>query len=413
MSTLTVSGGLDVTTASATALPAGGGFAVLRVSVSDHGLFEHSKPVLRSGTRKLLPVEPLDGQDHGSASADFPVPTMLLLQPLSLDLRSEVIALPVVDTAPAPAVDVAAAYLAQQDELVDLDQRVAQLRGELRDVSDRAAAAQDALAGAADRFETALLLQRREVTAATDQLADLRLDAARGEAELRHELEATTAELRGLLEEKDAEIERVSGERDGVEVELHAAQARELGAADEHAAALARAHEAAAEVDDLRVERRRLESRVGTLERAYADVDADRIADREAADRWLSMAITARDRLRRRVDELERERDEAAWRPAQIGDELAEAQAMVRAERESSERAFRRLAATIEERDALASRVGALEQELQAVEERQRAQGDAAIRQMHATLEAQRVASDRRIDELKRDAERRIAAAES
>src|SRR3954470_10240452 len=270
MSTLTVSGGLDVTTASATALPAGGGFAVLRVSVSDHGLFEHSKPVLRSGTRKLLPVDPLDGQDHGTASADFLVPTMLLSQPLSLDLGSEIIALPVVETAPAPAVDVAAAYLAQQDELVDLDQRVSQLRGELRDASDRAAAAEDALSGAADRFETALLLQRREVTVVSGQLDDLRLDAARTEAELRGELDATTAELRGLLAERDDEIARVSRARDDFETDLHAAQARELDAADEHAAALARAHEATAEADAMRLERRRLEARVGTLERAYA-----------------------------------------------------------------------------------------------------------------------------------------------
>src|SRR3954462_13517281 len=135
MSTLAISEGLDVTTASATALPAGGGFAVLRVSVSDRGLFEHPTPLLRSGTRKLLPVEPLDGQDHGTASADFLVPTMLLSQPISLDLASAIIPLPAVEPAPAPAVDVAAAYLTLQDELVGVDARVAQLRGDLRDAS--------------------------------------------------------------------------------------------------------------------------------------------------------------------------------------------------------------------------------------------------------------------------------------
>jgi hypothetical protein len=211
--------------------------------------------------------------------------------------------------------------------------------------------------------------------------------------------------------------------------------ARELDAADEHAAALASAHEAAAaaddehaaalaaaneaaaaaqrEIADLRVERRRLEARNGTLERAYADVEADRIADREAADRWLSITILSRDALRARLRELERERDETAWRPERVADELAEAQQLLRTERETSERAYRRLRETVEERDALAARVDELQGRLGELEERQRVQGAAAIRQLHSTLEAQRVASDRRVEEIRRDAELRIAAAES
>jgi chromosome segregation ATPase len=319
MSTMTISEGLDVTIASATALPASGGFAVLRVAASDATLLDHSTPVLHIehylGVRKLLPVESFGGYGFGSASVDFLVPTELLSGPLALDIGTEVVPLPAVETASAPAVDVAAAYMAQQDELADLDHRVKQLRAELRDTSNHAAAAEDALASATERFQTALIVQRREVGVVSDQLEDLRLSAAQTEAELRAEL-AT----------KNADIARIALARSETEAELEAARTREIDAANEHAASLAAAHAAAAaaesEVEDLTLERRRLEGRIGTLDRARVDAEADRIADRQAADRWLSMAIASRDMLLKRVNELEHDRDSAAEGAAQTEAEL-------------------------------------------------------------------------------------------
>src|SRR4051794_33435875 len=103
MSLLTISGGLDVTIASATALPASGGFAVLRVAASDATLLDHSRPVLciehDRGVRKLLPVDSFGGYEPGTASVDFLVPTVLLSHPLALDLGTEVVPLPAVESA--------------------------------------------------------------------------------------------------------------------------------------------------------------------------------------------------------------------------------------------------------------------------------------------------------------------------
>src|SRR3954469_19144540 len=146
MSTMTASRGLGMSIESATVLPAGGGFAVLRVAVATSEAIERHSPLLRvereRSVRRLMPIDPFDGHDARDGSVDFLLPSVLLAHPLALELDGEPLPLPPLENADGPVVDVTAAYLAQQEELVDLDERVGQLRSQLRTAADRAARAE-------------------------------------------------------------------------------------------------------------------------------------------------------------------------------------------------------------------------------------------------------------------------------
>src|SRR3954447_1625551 len=398
MSTMTVSRGVDMAIESATVLPAGGGFAVLRVAAAPavEGRSARLRVEHERGVRRLLPIDPFDGRDPRDGSVDFLLPTVLLALPLSLELDDEILPLPALETADGPIVDIAAAYLAQQDDLVDLDERVTGLRAELRTAADRAAAAEDTLAGATDRFENALLLQRREVGVVADQLDDLRLAAARTEASLRDEVDS----LQDEITRKDEEIVRLAFDRSEGQTELDAERERARAAGEEQETVLAVARGAAQaaqeRLDEVGAERRRLEARLSTLEQARADVEAEHVAALADAEQRLvelearlADLTTERDDMNARIATLEAERDAIDERRAQYASELAETQSMLAEEREAVNVAYDRIATTIGERDELSERVAALERERAELLERLRERSEASIQQLEEALDAE------------------------